>query len=197
MIRKAVILFSVTAAVGAAAGFAATRGGSAGVSPPDVALKGNFSIAQAQAFADFPLYNAGSSVDGIPLTAVVHSTGASTFVSFLYGDCHASDDMGCALPLEIQVWPACIRNPSLYQSSRPGGLTPGATSVRGVPAASFEGGSRLEIQTGTSTVVVFARTPDVAMQVASALRGVNLPVQASDRLPQPAAGALDGKLGCG
>jgi hypothetical protein len=198
MIRKALILLSATAAIGAAAGLAATRGSSADVSPPDAPPKGNFSIAQAQEFADFPLYDAGSSVDGIPLTNVFHSTGsASTFVSFLYGDCHASDDMGCAPSLEIQVWPACIRNPSLYKSSRPGALTPGTTSVRGVPAATFEGGSRLEITTGTSTVVVFARTPAVAMQVAGALRGVNLPVQASDPLPQPAAGALDGKLRCG
>ena len=195
VIRKALILLSVIAAVGATAGFAATHRGSA-VSPPD-APKGNFSIAQAQAFTDFPLYNAGSSLDDMPLAVFYDTGGFSPSVSFIYGDCQATDDMGCAPPVQVQVWPACIRNPSLYQSSRPGALTPETTSIRGVPAAFFEDGHRLEIQTGTSTVVVFARTRDEVLQVASALRGVNLPVQASDRLPQPAAGALDGKLGCG
>ena len=194
MIRKVLILLSVTAAVGAVAGFA-TRGGSAGAGAPD-ALKGNFSIAQAQAFTDFPLYNAGSSLDDMPLAVFYDTGGFSPSVSFIYGDCQATDDMGCAPPVQVQVWPACIRNPSLYESSRPGALTPEPTSVRGVPAAFFDG-HRLEIQTGTSTVVVFARSRDEVLQVASALRGVNLPVQASDRLPQPAAGALDGKLGCG
>ena len=206
MIRKAVILFSVTAAVGAAAGFVATRGGSAGASAPD-ALKGNFSIAQAQAFTDYPLYNAGSSLDDMPLAVFYDTGGFSPSVSFIYGDCQATDDMGCAPPVQVQVWPACIRNPSLYESSRPGALTPEPTSVRGVPAAFFEDGHRLEIQTGTSTVVVFARSRDEVLQVASALRGVNVAAQASrgvnvaarasEALPPPAAGALDGTLKCG
>lgn len=205
MIRKALILLSVTAAVGALAGFA-TRGGSAGASAPDP-LKGNFSIAQAQAFNDFPLYNAGSSLEGMPLAVFYDSGGFSPSVSFIYGDCQATDDMGCAPPVQVQVWPACIRNPSLYDSARPGALTPEPTSVRGVPAAFFEDGHRLEIQTGTSTVVVFARSRDEVLQVASALRGVNVAAQASrgvnvaaqasEALPAPAAGALDGTLKCG
>ena len=108
---------------------------------------------------------------------------------------HCSEQSGAA---PGGVWGAdvdCYR--FLAEWSRPGALTPETTSIRGVPAAFFEDGHRLEIQTGTSTVVVFARSRDEVLQVASALRGVNLPVQASDRLPQPAAGALDGKLGCG
>ena len=196
MIRKALILLSVIAVVGAVTGFALTRGGSADASAPD-ALRGNFSMAQAQAFTNFPLYNAGSSLDGMPLAVFYDTGGFSPSVSFLYGNCIATDDMGCSPPVQVQVWPACKRNPSLYESSRPGALTPEKTSVRGVPAAFFEDGDRLEIQTGISTVVIFGRTRDEVLQVASALRGVNVPVQASQPLPQPATGALDGTLKCG
>ena len=73
------------------------------------------------------------------------------FVSFVYGDCTADDDMGCAPPLEIQVWPACRRHLALYGSS-PLGPTVERTTVRGVPAAVVDGGTRLELQTGRSTV---------------------------------------------
>jgi hypothetical protein len=69
--------------------------------------------------------------------------------------------------------------------------------VRGVPAAYYEDGRRLEIQTGTSTVVIFGRKQAEVVTVADALRGRNVPVRARDNLPAPAAGALDGSLRCG
>jgi hypothetical protein len=83
------------------------------------------------------------------------------------------------------------------QSSLPGALVPEKTSLRTVPAAFFDDGQRLEIQSVTSTVIIFGRTRDEALTIAGALRGVNMPVQASDSLPQPAVGALDGTLRCG
>jgi hypothetical protein len=69
--------------------------------------------------------------------------------------------------------------------------------VRGVPAATFEDGQRLEIQTGKSTVVIFGDSPEFVRALASALRGLNNGVPAAAALPQPANGALDGTLACG
>jgi len=196
MIRRGFILLAVIAALASVAGVVAAHRGEAG-SASKAAPKSTFSVRQARAFADFPLYDAGSAVEGWPLVAVLHrSDPTATYVSFIYGDCQATDDLGCAPPVEVQVWPACIRNPSLYKSSQPGAPTPENTTARGVPAAFFEGGQRLEIQTGTSTVVVFASTRDDALRVASALRGVNVPVQAAAPLPEPATGALTGTLRC-
>jgi hypothetical protein len=52
--------------------------------------------------------------------------------------------------------------------------------VRGRPAAYIEAGNRLEIQTGASTVVIFANHPAA---VADALRGVNNDVPTGVDLP--------------
>ena len=64
-------LVAVAAIVSAAliAGLA-VRGGDAGP-PPDTSPKSTFSLAAARAFKAFPIYNAGESIDGLPLTAVL------------------------------------------------------------------------------------------------------------------------------
>jgi hypothetical protein len=159
--------------------------------------KSTFSLERARAFTEFPVYSAGSSVDGLPLAAVLRRDDTANYVSFIYGECDATSETGCAPPAEVQVWPACVRNPSLYRGQRsPISPTPTPTTVRGVPAAFFENGTRLEIQTGASTVVVFADGPERIGRIADALRGVNVDVSQGARLPAPAPGALDGKLSC-
>lgn len=158
--------------------------------------KSAFSLEKARTFANFPVYYAGDSVEGVPLVAVLRRNDSATYVSFIYGECNASSETGCAPPGEVQVWPACRRNPSLYKGPRsPISPAPEQTTVRGVPAASFEDGHRLEIQTGVSTVVIFGRSPEFALELAKALRGTNNDGQAG-ALPPPHPGALDGSLPC-
>lgn len=70
------------------------------------------------------------------------------------------------------------------------------TTIRGVPAAFLEDGARLEIQTGRTTVVVFAGSRARAVRIAGALRSVNGSVPTGMPLPQPDTGALDGTLQC-
>jgi hypothetical protein len=173
----------------------ATHSDSAG--PYLAPIQGNYSVDKAKAFTTFPIYYAGDSVKGYPLTAVLHDTHPAEAISFIYGDCtppmdsEGHYDGGCGPPVQVQVWTACFRNPSLY--SGPSSPTPDSTTVRGVPAAYFEGGNRLEIQTGTSTVVIFADSP---ASIASALRGLNNNVPAGVDLPAPATGAMTGDLKC-
>ncbi len=192
--QKALIIAAPLIMLAVVAGYLASRGQATG--RPSTAPKSTFSLAKAQGFEGFPVYDAGPSVAGLPLVAVLRRNDAPTdYVSFIYGDCQAADDMGCAPPVEVQVWPACVRNPSLYGS--PKGPTPEKTVVRGVPAAFVDNdGLRLEIQTGTSTVVVFARSRDEALTVADALRGVNVAAGQTVPLPPPAAGAMNGTLRC-
>jgi hypothetical protein len=161
---------------------------------PRPAPKSDFSVEQARAFRDFPVYSAGRSVDGIPLVAVLRRTNGPNYVSFIYGECRASDEMACAPPGEVQVWPACARNISMYDSALGPPFTP--SEVRGAPAFLFEQGRRLEVQTGESTIVIFARTPALAKLIATRLEGVNVAVRAAERLPAPAEGALEGGLRC-
>jgi hypothetical protein len=156
---------------------------------------GRFDLEQARDFTEFPLYYAGDRVDGLSLTTVLRRDDAADFVSFVYGDCAARDDQGCAPPLEIQVWSACKRNLGLYDSASPGRPVPELAIVRGVPAAFFEGDSRLELQTGSSTVVVFAGSRARLLRVAGVLRPLGArPTSAP--LPAPEAGAVAGTLRC-
>jgi hypothetical protein len=195
MLRKRYVLLSALAALAAITAALVVHAGQAG-DDPSQAPKSTFSVKQAGVFGEFPLYNAGLAVDGLPLVAVLRRTEGANYVSFIYGDCQATGETGCAPPAEIQVWPACLRNPSLYQSKLPGGPTFEETTVRGVPAASFEDGQRLELQTGISTVVIFGRSPEDVLRVADALRGVNVPVGPGEPLPAPASGAERGAVPC-
>lgn len=162
---------------------------------PDGSRVGAFDLAQARSFTEFPLYDAGDRVDGLPLTTVLRRDDAADFVSFVYGDCTAQDDQGCAPPLEIQVWPACKRNLALYDSSAPGAPAPEHVMVRGMPAAFFEDGDRLELETGRSTVVIFAGSRSENLLVAAALRALGKHATCA-QLPAPEAGAVAGTVRC-
>jgi len=99
--------------------------------------------ATVAAFDEFPLYGLGDVFDDLPLTAVVKRNDPpapgervrASYVAFIYGDCVAYAEAGCPPPLEIQVWPACVRTLADYR------LTPFADDpvphetlvVRGVP----------------------------------------------------------------
>ena len=71
--------------------------------------------------------------------------------------------------------------------------------VRGVPAAFFDDGTRLELYTGEVTVVLFGRSRKQLLNAADTLEGATSSVAAvsqSEELPTPAPGVLDGKLDC-
>jgi len=166
-----------------------------------VTPKGNFSVAKARSFRGFPVYYPGESVNGYPLTAVGRDPLGpmrknQESVLFMYGTCKLPPgEGGCSLPVSVSNEPACSRNLGMYGGGF-GGPVPRVTKIRGTTAGSLNGGSQLEIQTGTTTVVIFAFSKRKALSVARNLRGVNVPVSVSDPLPLPAAGALEGKVPC-
>jgi len=143
------------------------------------------------------LYSAGEEVDGLPLAAVLRRDDTASYVSFVYGDCVAVDDTGCAPPAEVQVWPACRRSLGLYRGQARG-MTPALEPafVRGVPAAFLDGGGRLELQTGRTTLVVFAGTRARVERIAGALRALDGSVASGQQLPPPVPGALEGEVPC-
>lgn len=136
-----------------------------------------------------PLFSVGGSWRGAGLTAIQRvcedpvplataaaggridpdSLHRANYTSFLYGDCTPQGDSGCPYPLEIQVWPACERNPASFSSNdsgsdldedeRAGPSLLGRTEIRGVPTYSYgqDGGTpdRAEALVGDTTVVVF------------------------------------------
>lgn len=119
------------------------------------------------------------------------------FTSVAYGDC-PSRAPSCALPLEIQSWPACQRYPARFRES-PGGplLAFRRAAVRGAPAAVYDEGTRIEVLTGSLTVVVFARDARAARRAAVSLRSrAAQPAAAREELPPPRQGVLSGRLRC-
>jgi hypothetical protein len=161
--------------------------------------RSSFSLEQARAFEEFRLFSAGRSVDGLPLTAVLRRDDRANYVSFVYGDCEAYDDEGCAPSAEVQVWPACRRNLALYDgvATRAASPVPERVRVRGVPGAFFEGGTRLELETGHSLVVVFAASRDQALRIATELEALDGSVAEGSPLPLPVDGRGEGgAIGC-
>jgi hypothetical protein len=168
--------------------------GAGGGVPP----RSSFSLEEARALDEFPLYSAGADVDGLPLTAVLRRDDTASFVSFVYGECEAVGDAGCAPPAEVQVWPACRRSLALYDGEAAGSPVPEPVHVRGVPGAFFDRGTRLELETGRSLVVVFAGSRAQALRVAAELEAVDGSVAAGSPLPPPASvgRGRGGAMGC-
>jgi hypothetical protein len=136
----------------------------------------------------FPLYWVGERIDDLPLAAVLRREDTARYVSFVYGDCEASGGAGCAPPAEVQVWPSCLRSLALYNDPRAPVRSLEPTMVRGVPAALFDGGTRLELESDRVTVVVFAHTRTSALRIAAALRSLDGPVAPGHPLPKRAEG---------
>jgi hypothetical protein len=144
----------------------------------------------------FPLYSAGERFEDLPLVALLRRNDTAQYVSFVYGDCTASSDTGCAPPAEIQVWPSCRRNLALYEDSPSSVPSMEPITVRGVPAALFDDGTRLELETDDSTVVVFARTRAHTLRIAGVLRSLDGSVAPGSPLPKPVRGPEGGAIGC-
>jgi dipeptidyl aminopeptidase/acylaminoacyl peptidase len=153
--------------------------------PTPVPLAGNLTLADARRFDRFGLYWVGRRFEQFILSSISREVtsapgGRGPVVSLFYGG------------FQIQLWPACARVPAHVH-----GGAEGRISVRGVEGFVFEGGNRLEVVTGKTTIVIFGERHQV-VRVARALRALNPPVArgGAGALPRPAAGALAGELRC-
>ena len=172
---------------------AAGAGGCSDLNPAEpIVIRGNFSLEQAREFREFDLYALGETYGELELTAVVRQYGRAeasparvSFVDFIYGTCVPGprSEGRCSPPLSVQVWTTCKRNPTVYA---PGVGLEAPMEIRGVPAYFHDQGSRLELSTGTSTVVIFARGQQEALAAAASLHGVNNPLASGQPLPEPA-----------
>lgn len=161
--------------------------------PPSVVTpRGNFTLAQARGFDQFTGYSAGNSFEGHALEAVIRRKEAlrrltqpvrANYLEFIYGSCEilSGSDGGCTPPLAVQVWPACERDKDIYAFGPDETLT-----LRGAVAAFYEDHRRLEVYTGTVTVVIFGGGRADLLRAAAQLRGVNAEVSPGDRLPTAA-----------
>jgi hypothetical protein len=150
---------------------------------------------------NFSAYYLGNSFQGLALQETLRNCtnprpgrARVNYVSFIYGDCVATSDMGGAPPFEIRSDPACEHNLS---RSRRGSYE--LLEVRGVPAATFGGDPNLEIYAGDATVAIFGPSRERVMDAAEAMTSIpgSVPaVPAGEDLPKPARGAMRGMLPC-
>ncbi len=134
----------------------------------------------------FTVYHAGPSLEGLPVTegARHHVATAPEFpelgrqddVTYLYGECReltgeaATVEGGCLPPIEVQSSPLCEKHKNLYQAPEGGGWEFEEKTIKGVPAASFDGGRILEIYTVDTTITVYGHDPAQVLRFADALR---------------------------
>jgi hypothetical protein len=171
----------------------------------------NLTPASVDSFDNYPVYWTGNDgFEGHRLTSINHRRGADSaapgpaadYVSVKYGTCESSGS--CAVPLEVQTWPSCLRNresrvlvPDL-DGPGPKEAVPYPREdikVRGVPAAIFDNGTTLEVYTGSETVVVFGNTREEVIDAARELDVANGNRAAAD-LPAPTPAALEGTEPC-
>ncbi len=101
-------------------------------------------------------------------------------VSYSYGDCHpAGNGQSCVDPIEVQSAPLCERHAAIYSAEPNPDDTPYQhtdLTIRGVPAASYDGGTTVEIYTADTTITIMGQDPPQVMRFASAVG----PAPASD-----------------
>ena len=152
---------------------------------------------------DYRVHTAGPSIAGLPLThtkrscepppalVVTASSGApppatrNDHTSYVYGDCTPGgprkDPGGCTAPVEIQSAPHCERNYRLYRGLD-GRLYPHRLlRIRGVPAASFDGGTVIELYTGHTTISIFGERPALVRRAAEEVHPRGVGVAAASR----------------
>jgi hypothetical protein len=167
---------------------------------------------------NFEIFSAGPSVAGVPLTDFKRRCGGTTpaeeppanFTNYFYGHCKIEGgDTGCQPPLQIQTWPACQRSlgdysfegkPIPYRELPPIGDAQ-------VVEIEFMFEPRIEVYTGSSTIVIFAENPDLANEALSQLRSreigkppatraEELDGEPDENLTAPSDGAMEGELQC-
>jgi hypothetical protein len=127
------------------------------------------------------------------VTVVSGPSEAIGYVSVVYGSCTPTSSAGCVPPLNVQSWPECARDPNTYREPGPRRAKPElmlnpseAITIQAapwIPARAFEGGTRVEIYSGDTTIVVFASNRHLAnaagMALASAAADQAVPSSAS------------------
>ncbi len=155
-------------------------------------------VASVSSFTGYALYAVGDEFEGRPLTEAARyhydkGPHPQEETYFIYAPCDVErSGLGCSEEVQIQVYPSCVRNLSLYGGRGSSGLV----HRRGVPIKL----GPFEVYTGDITIVIFAKR-ETANRVVDALKPVNqLAIDAvaglGDKLPPPVPGALAGKLHC-
>lgn len=167
---------------------------------------------------NFEIFSAGGEVNGIPLNQLVRRCEESVpadelpanYTSYVYGHCEVpAGSIDCEPPLEIQSFPACQRSLADYTfEGKPLPYTelPSIDGAR-VVEIDFQFDQRIEVYTGSTTIVIYAANPALAQAALASLRSQQAgetPVTSPSALEKespgglgpPVKGATEGELSC-
>ncbi len=129
-------------------------------------------VAQEQ----FPVYWLGGAFRGLGITRVARDPSGS--YQILYGHCTVGGESACTTPLQIVTSPD--------NSFLPGGGAPQRqVPIRGVSAVARGGGETLVVATGGVVVDLYANSPKLARQAATAMVTIGAPGAPGAPLPRP------------
>jgi len=141
-------------------------------------------LAEAQTFPYFRVYWVGDSFLGNPLVAADGQKGyiASVGDSVYYGNCVRGKGIfgggSCVLPLQVTT--VIYRLHANTTLGRQRNIV-----VRGVPAATYDGGRSIELYSGRVAIDLFSNSFAHAYAAAQVLRPLNAPGSATGNLPLP------------
>ena len=146
----------------------------------------------------FDVFHLGPEFEGLAMAEAVREhvatdpefpqLGRRDDVTYLYGECPHEQGAaaarvearaprwlptcvgGCVPPLEVSSSPLCQKHVGLYLDSDVGAWEYESTTIKGVPAASFDGGRILEIYTAKTTITIYGQDPELVLGAAAALR---------------------------
>ena len=166
---------------------------------------------------NFEVFSAGPSVAGVPMESLQRRCGGTTpideppanYTNYIYGSCKIAEGAtGCSPPLEVQTWPACQRSLADYTfegKPMPYRHLPNLGGAE-VVEIEFMFEPRIEVYTGSSTVVIFANNSALAEEALKQLRSqqTDTPPAAkanelkgrAERFEPPVEGATEGELQC-
>jgi hypothetical protein len=140
-------------------------------------------LSRARDFRAYSLYYLGDSFEGEKLTlAPKRYTN-----SFIYGDCEAESDAGCAPPIELQFKSICDLNPLYVRTNGrrdfaiPRGS--GYFEIRGALAQTVDG---TLLYTGRTTIKIYTDEEHSVRDIVASLRPVTGPANLGRDLPPPA-----------
>lgn len=124
----------------------------------------------------FPVYWVGLRFERLAATSVI--TDPSEAVTIHYGDCLVGGQYTCVTPLSIVTSPD--------NSFLPGdSALASALRIRGLRAASLQGGGTIVLATGHVVVSIYADSPALARAAARTMTPLNQAVPPGARLPKP------------
>lgn len=152
-------------------------------------------IESATKFDRFPIYWLGAEFEGYEVSRVSASDQSSA-AGLDYGTCSPEGfESSCTVPLQIQIFPLCYHLDSVALPSRERRRV-----IRGAPVGTQDGAPVLLTQRTQIKVYRGEGTdPGIALRALDALRSLNSlspVISATDPIPPPSPGVLDGDRLC-